>query len=116
MTLYKTILRLRPVVSSLIMMAALAWLTVSLPYVYAHQQAGVQKECSACAEDDGNPLTNSTEEKTESGAATPSEYLHDTHQHEHPAGLVVTSYKWHPADLYVAFHPEFICPPPDGCA
>lgn len=117
MSLHKTIRRAKPVVSGLAMILALAWLTVSLPYIYAQRQAQkavAEKSCASGAEDDNNPLQNSTEEKTESGAATPSEYLHDTHTHEHPLRLVTTIYKQPPSGLYVAFHPEAVCPPPDG--
>ncbi len=116
MNALQTILRNRKF-HSIVMLLALAWLTVSLPFVYAGQQSqhSVCTPCDAPPADEDNPLTNTTEEKTSTN--TLSEYLHDTHMADHPASLVVKSYKYHAAELYVAFHPEAICPPPDrpGC-
>src|SRR5215217_2073448 len=68
--------------SSLLMLLALAWLTVSLPFVYNSQQ--LQKELvketkAATPDDNSNPLANTTEEKTENGTNTLSEYLHEFH-------------------------------------
>jgi hypothetical protein len=97
------------------MLLALAWLTVSLPYVYGSQQAQnttVQKQYpNGPAEEDNSLMNNTTEEKTSTN--TLSEYLHDTQSHEQLGSLVVKSYKIHATGLYIAFHPEFICPPPD---
>jgi hypothetical protein len=102
--------------SSLLMLLALAWLTVSLPFVYNSQklQKELVKETKAAQPDDNsNPLANTTEEKTENGGNTLSEYLHEFHITEQPVSFIKNVYKHHPADLYVAFHPEYICPPPD---
>jgi hypothetical protein len=98
------------------MLLALAWLTVSLPFVYNSQQ--LQKELvketkAATPDDNSNPLANTTEEKTENGTNNLSEYLHEFHITEQPVSFIKNVYKHHPADLYVAFHPEYICPPPD---
>ena len=116
MPLRKNIPSFKEKVYSVLMLLALAWLTVSLPFVYAQQQAQkeiTQKQCKATsADDDSNPLTNTTEEKT-STSNTLSEYLHTVHITEHPSLLVVKSYNSHASDLYLAFHPELICPPPD---
>lgn len=102
---------------AVLMLLALAWLTVSLPFVYSQQQAQkatVEKQVAGAPEEDNaNPPTNPTEEKTENGVNTLNEYLHETH-HAVCAGILLTTfYKGHSADLYVAFHPEYICPPPD---
>jgi hypothetical protein len=111
-----TIANFKYKVSSIVMLLALAWLTVSLPFVYADQQAQkemVQKQYDTpSAEEDSNPLTNTTEEKT-GNVNTLSEYLHDTHITEHPYFVIETRYRHHAADLYIAFHPETICPPPN---
>lgn len=118
MTLYKTILHYRHKLYSVLMLLALAWLTVSLPFVYADQQAqkeAAQKQyATAPIEEDNSSLNNTTEEKTSSN--TLSEYLHDAHTPEHPGSLVIKSYKLHFSDIYIAFHPESICPPPDRIA
>ena len=105
-------------VSSIIMLLALAWLTISLPFVYAQQQAQketVQKQMEAAAsDDDSNSVSNPTEEKSANGVNTLSEYLHESHHSELLSSLVVKYYKCHSADPYIAFHPELICPPPDA--
>lgn len=87
------------------MVVALIWLTISLPFVYqAQQQLKCQSEYS----------TNTTEEKTESGVNTLSEYLHEAHGYIHPESLFKNIYKCHSNDEFVAFHPEHISPPPDA--
>lgn len=106
-------------VSGFVMMIALLWLTVSLPFVYSFQQEAKQmaKQISSTEktsdDDSSNPLSNTNEEKTESGANTLSEYLHDLHIIEHHFTILTSFYKCHPSDLYFAFHPELISPPPD---
>ena len=104
-------------VYSIIMLLALAWLTVSTPFVNAQQQALKKLEVKAHdkpdAEEGCNPFSNTTEEKTENGASTLSEYLHDNQLTEHHFSVLETYYKCHPADLYFAFHPELISPPPE---
>lgn len=102
------------IASVLLMLLALAWLTVSLPFVNKAQQ--VHKELSKQATEDNsnrnNPFGNTTEEKTEGGVNTLSEYLHDTHVLEHHFVIITSFYKCHPSDLYLAFHPDLISPPP----
>ena len=86
------------------MVIALIWLTISLPFVYAAQQKfKCQLEFS----------TNTTEEKTESGVNTLSEYLHEAHALTHPVSIFKNAYKCHSRDEFVAFHPEYVSPPPD---
>ena len=101
-------------VSSVFMILALLWLTVSMPYVYAAQKAGkaIAQQVGS-AEEDNNPFSNTTEEKNENGVNTLSEYLHDMHQLDHAGVLITQFYKCHPSDLYFAFHPELISPPPE---
>ena len=101
------------------MMFLLLWLTVSTPYVYSFQQE-VKKEMakqSSSAEKnnnaDSNPLSGTNEEKTESGTNTLSEYLHDLEAIEHHFILLTSFFKCHPSDLYLAYHPEMIIPPPE---
>ncbi len=93
------------------MMLALAWLTVSTPFVYASQQ---QVAAQKAADTKGsNPFANTTEEKTESGPNTLSEYLHDAHEHFQYVPAQQQNHKCHSSDLYYAFHPELISPPPE---
>lgn len=103
--------------SAFVMLLALAWLTVSLPYVYKAQQQFNQvcKESGHLeAVDDCNPLSNTTEEKVENGNALLSEYLHETHVMAHHFVTVPAFYKCHPSDLYLAYHPELVIPPPEA--
>jgi hypothetical protein len=108
--------QLRHFVYSMVMLLALAWLTVSLPVVYAGQQRGhieVQQQHADAPEDNANPLSNTAEEKSESGVNSLSEYLHLAPAIEHAVFSFSRHYNIHSADTYIAFHPEFICPPPD---
>jgi hypothetical protein len=105
--------------SSVFMIVALIWLTISTPYVYAAQtskQTIAKQQCSSQQgkDDAGNPLNNSTEEKTESGFNTLSEYLHEAHVLEHGYIIIEKFEKCHAEDLYFAYHPELISPPPDA--
>ena len=113
-----SILPLKYLASGIIMLIALLWLTVSLPFVNASQQKlteqkslhqdDIDNEC------DENPFSNTTEEKTESGNSTLSEYLHEFHSPEHGFVILTSFYKCHPADLYFAYHPELLSPPPEA--
>ena len=109
---------IKNVASTLIMLFALAWLTVSLPYVYSYQQKHkeVVKQMNVSVPEEENeiPFANTTEEKTESNSNTLSEYLHDLHHNENFSLAIQKYYKCHPSDLYFAFHPELISPPPDA--
>ena len=98
-------------VSCIMMMLALAWLTVSTPFVYASQQHIAQKAADAKG---SNPFTNTTEEKPESGPNTLSEYLHDAHEQFNYVPAQEEYHKCHSSDLYYAFHPELISPPPEA--
>jgi hypothetical protein len=95
------------------MILALVWLTVSTPFVYASQQALKQSTQKSSGQNDGNPFSNTTEEKNESGVNTLSEYLHEIHTVEHVPVVVVKNYKCHSCSIYFAFHPELISPPPE---
>lgn len=65
------------------------------------------------SDDNGNPFANTTEEKAESGSGTLSEYLHNIHELVHPVGLIHKHNGTHDADVYVAYHGELLCPPPN---
>ena len=95
------------------MIMALLWLTVSLPYVYKAQQ--IQKQISKeKSTDDNNPLSNTVEEKNESGVNTLNEYLHETTVLQQPVLILPSGFKCNPTDLYFAYHPELLSPPPEG--
>lgn len=101
---------------SLLMIVALLWLTISVPFVNAQQAAEQTVEWSVDDNDTGDcdPLTNTTEEGSENGANTlQEEYLHTAHQIEHHFLALTTYYKCHTSDLYFAYHPDTLSPPPD---
>jgi hypothetical protein len=108
--------------SCIFMMLTLAWLTVSLPVVYASQQttalnkADKEIPSGGKEKDADNPFANTTEEKTPNNINSISEeYLHDTHASEYyPAGPAI-EYKVEHVPVYIAFHGELISPPPDVC-
>jgi hypothetical protein len=103
--------------SSILMLLALAWLTVSLPFVYQSQQmqrAQVKETKAAQQDDNTNPLANTTEEKTENGPNTLSEYLHDMPVTKHPVCFIVKAFHCHATDLHVVYPPELLSPPPEA--
>jgi hypothetical protein len=119
MTKRNTIYNLKQVISSLIMLLALAWLTVSTPFVYRAQQQqeklAEQYQCPEDANEDYNPFASTNEERSESSSTNFSEeYLHHGHHMDQHFTTVVTDYKCHQTDEYIAYHPEFFSPPPEG--
>ncbi|HEY0678780.1 MAG TPA: hypothetical protein VGD17_10875 [Chitinophagaceae bacterium] len=103
----------------ILMMASLLWLSVSAPFVYAAQQAGITHECQdnagkagKCEKTSLNPFTNTTEEKPESGSSTLSEYLHDLFLNMDFVTVPRSYFKCHSQDEFYSFHPELITPPP----
>jgi hypothetical protein len=103
---------LKSVISSLFMIIALLWLTVSIPFVFASQQTQ-QKEIQKQAGADKNPFSTTTEEKNESSVSSLSEYLHDLNSMNHHFIVLKRIYKCHTSDLYYAYHPELLSPPPE---
>ncbi|MDB5251215.1 MAG: hypothetical protein JWP27_384 [Flaviaesturariibacter sp.] len=101
------------------MLLALAWLTISLPFVYSFQQAQKEAAKNHCAhsatdhQDEDNPLTNTTEEKSESGVTQLSEYLHDTGITIHGIQAQDPLHTGHQCNLHLDIHPEFFSPPPN---
>lgn len=115
----KTIYNTKHKVSSVFMLLALVWLTVCLPVVYAQQQLqkqqAIAQHLDVPQECDSNPLTNTTEEKTGNSLTSfNEEYLHELYHSENEGLLFKTYYKCHAADVYLAYHPELISPPPNA--
>jgi len=94
------------------MIIALLWLTVSTPFVFASQHAQ-QKEIQKQAGTDKSPFSTTTEEKNESSVGSLSEYLHDLNSVNHHFVVLKRIYKCHTSDLYYAYHPELLSPPPE---
>ncbi|MFN4312768.1 MAG: hypothetical protein ACK4E0_00650 [Chitinophagaceae bacterium] len=108
-------------VSSLLMIMALVWLTVSAPVVNAANQSlkkgdtAMQITDLADADDSScNPFGNNTEEKAPNGSSSfNEEYLHHSDELLHAANLALQHYRALAAREYVAFHGELLCPPPN---
>lgn len=110
-------------VSAVLMIAALLWLTISAPFVYAGQQEitkQLKAEKPATALDDTdedatNPFGNNTEEKAPTnGSSFSEEYLHDHHKDEYFFSIVSQYHKCENAGTYVAYHGELLVPPPNA--
>lgn len=103
-------------VSSMLMMLALSWLTVCTPFVnkaYEVKKEINQKHSQNHGDDDANLFSNITEEKNPN-ANSLSEYLHDTQPFEKFSITLTKSYKCHPSDLYLEYNPELVSPPPEA--
>ena len=98
----------------LVMVAALLWLTVSTPFIYAaQQQMEKQMHYDVNADEPGDsPLSNTNEEKSENTISL-SEFLHEGMAIEPPSVFISKDFKCYPSDVYFAFHPELISPPPE---
>jgi hypothetical protein len=63
--------------------------------------------------EDKNPFSTTTEEKNEGGVSPLSEYLHDLNSMNHHFIVLTSIHKCHTSDLYYAYHPELLSPPPE---
>jgi hypothetical protein len=107
----------RVIVAVFVMFASLGWLTVSLPFVNGaqlHAKATAGHSDPQDASGHENPLSNSVEEKNENAPVSISEYLHMEESVHHIEQKLSNYSKCHPSQLYFAFHPELISPPPEG--
>jgi hypothetical protein len=99
--------------SCLFMLFALLWLTVSLPFVN-YDQEFAQEQLSENDDTSGSNQNLPTEEKTESGANSLSEYLHDNHFEFSNGFVLPKGYKICPDDTYLSYHPELVILPPEA--
>lgn len=110
-------------ISAVLMVLALLWLTVSLPFVFASQQEFAKQGLSHvnapldAAEDEAdgnaNPYGNNTEEKSPSTTSVSEEYLHDHHKSDYFFSIISRTHKCENADAYTAYHGEVQVPPPN---
>jgi hypothetical protein len=108
-------------ITSLFMLVALLWLTMSLPFVYAAQQQlskekiAVSSAASSDKEDDSNnPFANTTEEKAPTNVnPIAEEYLHHADFSSYHFSIPVSHNKSGDVATYTAFHGELLSPPPD---
>lgn len=111
---------LRQYIATLLMLFALVWLTVSLPYVYETKLKVASKELNGKFEvekNNANPFANTTEEKTCGGINTlTEEYIHHTSfDNAAPVMGQVQLLELHYHEgTYTAFHGELLCPPPNA--
>ena len=98
--------------AALFMIAALAWLTVSLPVVYKAQQEAKSVSKVLAAEEESTTVGNMAEEKSESGVQL-SEYMHDTEVHLSIYVASICLYKCHQCSFHLDIHPECFTPPPN---
>lgn len=116
-TLYNT----RHILSSVVMIVTLVWLTVSLPLVTKYQQAAIAVKTSSNADDsekkdNSNPFASTTEEKNPGSNNTiAEEFLHESGFHSELLPLPVKYNKCTHAAEYVAYHGELLSPPPEAC-
>ena len=107
--------------TSIFLMLTLAFLTVSLPFVYKAKQIAEMEASSAsinigeAEEECDNPFANTTEEKPTSNISSASEeYLHDSHSEEQYLAALSKEYLVLDVSIYNAFIGELISPPPDA--
>jgi len=98
---------------SVVMILALAWVTISAPFVYKAQQQTLTEQSATGPEDENNPLSNTTEEKAPSPNTLTEEYIHSLFEHISLINDKLSHVHSHSYDVYVAFHGELISPPPD---
>lgn len=109
-------------ISAMLMILALLWLTMSAPFVYAAQLkiaaqekgAGNTTPSAGNDEEAPNPFGNTTEEKAPTNSSSFSEeYLHDNHKEDYVSSIISQYHKCENAGTYHAFHGELLVPPPN---
>ena len=106
--------------SAILMIVALLWLTVSIPFIYKSQQESrienlsKQSPVENAEEDCSNPLSDTNEEKAPSTNSFSEEYLHDHHSDVCFSTKRGEFHKLENATAYIAFHGELLVPPPNA--
>ena len=106
----------------ILMILALLWLTVSLPFVMDAREKLAKQYATSIPLDDkpventeeSNPLSNSVEEKAAGNSSILEEYLHHAHEGLTPDNPQLSHIDKHSCDLYLAFHGELLSPPPES--
>ena len=116
--------KISQILSAVFLIAALLWLTVSLPFVYESQQnlakqhnaVSDQSHPPGCDEEMAGSFGNTTEEKAPSTSLNPvsEEYLHDNHTDEYFLSIASQNHKCENFGIYNAFHGEVHVPPPNA--
>ncbi len=107
--------------STVFMMLALLWLTISIPFVYDCQQK-LSKNTNfsegytilpGTEEETTNPFGNSTEEKAQGNTSFSEEYLHHHLTHDYVLSIASQIHASQNCGTYNAFHGEVHVPPPN---
>jgi cytoskeletal protein RodZ len=108
-------------VSAVVMILALVWLTVSTPFVYAAQQELAKQKTEKAAspltaneEESSNPFGNSSEEKAPGNTSLSEEFIHNNYRVYFFFSVTTQYHKCENADTYTAFHGELLVPPPNA--
>ena len=109
-------------VSAVVMILALVWLTVSSPFVYAAQQELAKQQkmeksappLTGSEEESSNPFGNSTEEKAPGNSSLSEEYIHSNQKIHFFFSIATQYHKCENADTYIAYHGELLVPPPNA--
>jgi len=105
--------------SSIAMIVALLWLTISLPYIYKAQLKYAEISSAAtgypspAAEENTNPFSGLSEEKAPSATGINEEYLHHHDFHDAPWKLIEFLHGDFVSTLFPVFHGELLSPPPE---
>jgi hypothetical protein len=106
--------------ATVFLIAMLAWLTVSTPFIMSMQQNCSTEDisaswpCSDTDEDCTDCSGNGAEEKAPNGSNLSEEFLHE---HHYPYNCIVINARNHRQenmDVYIAFHGELHAPPPNA--
>lgn len=102
--------------TALFLILTLGWLTISLPFVYNAQQHASEispskGEDNSTSNNNFNPFSNTTEEKTPDQV---QEYLHAQNEHLDFQTKNLDHLDTHACKVYIAFHGELLCPPPNA--
>ncbi len=105
--------------AAVFLMATLAWLTVSTPYIISAQQKQsenskhVSWSCSDTDDDCNDSSSNNVDEKAPSGPNLSEEFLHEHHT-GHPQAVIIDYNHGHEnCGIYIAYHGELHAPPPN---
>jgi hypothetical protein len=110
------------IISSIFMMLALVWLTIT-PYIYKVQQQknfvtksqNTKIPATGDEENVSSPFGNTSEEETSNSLSTISEeYLHSSQSFEHYITGPSSYYTTENVKIYIAFHGELLSPPPES--
>lgn len=106
--------------AAVFLMATLAWLTVSTPYIMSVQQQkqsanhnSISWNCNDCEDDCNDSSSNNVDEKAPSTNLS-EEFLHEHHANHAYAVLIDYNHGHENCGIYIAYHGELHAPPPNA--